>query len=62
MKEKKGTLQLRLPINLLAAIEEDVKESYLTKSAWFERLACNYFNNRKSQKEDQRKQLIDLDL
>lgn len=60
MKDKGIKYQITIPKALADQIEADMEISYLTKSAWFIKLAKEYFERKDKLKNG--KKLIKLDI
>ena len=62
MRAKKEKIQITLPLALVEKIEEDIKNNFTSKSLWFERLICNYFSELTDRENNNRKNIIKLDI
>lgn len=58
MKDKGVKYQITLPKELSEKVEIDLKETYLTKSAWFNKLAKEYLDS----KDKKTKKYIELNI
>lgn len=60
MRDKGIKYQITIPKELSDRIEIDMEQTYLTKSAWFIKLAKEYLDDRDKAKKG--KKLIELDI
>lgn len=58
MKDKGIKYQITIPKELSERIEKDLEETYLSKTAWFIKLAKEYLDN----KEKKTKKIIQLNI
>ena len=60
MKNTGIKYQITIPKELSDRIEEDLKNTYLSKSSWFVKLAREYIDNKEKNKT--KKKVLDLDI
>ncbi|MBY0282096.1 MAG: hypothetical protein K2W94_08090 [Alphaproteobacteria bacterium] len=59
MKIKKVKVQISLPIEIVNKIEEEIRDTYLTKSGWFLKVVKEHFEQNSNKKT---KKVIDLEF
>lgn len=57
---KSVKVQITLPANIVTMIEEEVKDTYSSKSFWFLKLLTEYFEQK--EKDKSKKKIISLDI